>query len=445
MNQKRRQFLTILGTTGVAAFAGCSNSTGTESPSGDSETPSNSSETPTPSDGSEAVTPPAEQSAKLTPVDGDADDRFGWRVAMSADGTTALASAWADEDPNGAFAGSAYVFEQSGDGWRQQAKISADDGDSLDRFGWSLAMSSAGTTAVIGAPYDEDPNGPEAGSVHVFEADSGSWRQQAKLVADDGSGGDHFGDAVAVSNAGAVMIGAPGDDEPNGEDSGSVYVFGRSGGDWTQQSKLTPDDGDEGDEFGMSLALADTTAVVGAPEDENGGSAYVFEASGDNWTQQNKLTPPDDSGGRFGTAVGTSSKGAMAIVGAPEDEGSGTAHVFQAADSDWNHQTAVTPEDGSSGDFFGSSMAVADTGTIGLLGAPGVGGDGGSGAGAAYVFQNADDGWSQQTRLTADDRDSEDYFADGVAVAGDGTVALVGAFGDENSNGASAGSAYVFR
>ncbi|WP_277543063.1 FG-GAP repeat protein, partial [Haloarcula laminariae] len=51
----------------------------------------------------------------------------------------------------------------------QQAKIAADDGDSDDDFGASVALSSYGSTALIGAAGDEDPNGDEAGSAYVFE------------------------------------------------------------------------------------------------------------------------------------------------------------------------------------------------------------------------------------------------------------------------------------
>ncbi|WP_277543763.1 FG-GAP repeat protein, partial [Haloarcula laminariae] len=51
----------------------------------------------------------------------------------------------------------------------QQAKIAADDGDSDDDFGASVALSSDSPTALIGASNDEDPNGDQAGSAYVFE------------------------------------------------------------------------------------------------------------------------------------------------------------------------------------------------------------------------------------------------------------------------------------
>jgi hypothetical protein len=93
-------------------------------------------------------------------------------VALSGDGTTALIGAPGDEDPNGDGAGAAYVFARDGGGWTQRAKLLADDGDSNDFFGNSVALSGDGTTALIGAPNDEDPNGDLAGAAYVFDPGS---------------------------------------------------------------------------------------------------------------------------------------------------------------------------------------------------------------------------------------------------------------------------------
>lgn len=105
------------------------------------------------------------QTATLTPDDGDGGDRFGNTVAL--DGDRALVGAPRDEDPNGG--GSTYVFESSGSGWTQGAKLAAEDGDSDDGFGGSLALD--GDRVLVGANRDEDPNGPKAGSVYVFGRD----------------------------------------------------------------------------------------------------------------------------------------------------------------------------------------------------------------------------------------------------------------------------------
>jgi hypothetical protein len=165
------------------------------------------------------------QQAKLVPDDGDEGDRFAADVAVSGDGATAVIGAQFDEEPNGA--GSAYVFNWDGDSWNQQTKLFADDGnEDSARFGEYLGISSDGTTAVIGAPSDDDPNGGNAGSAYVFNRDGGSWSQQTKLFADDGDDVDRFGTSVSVSSDGTTaVIGAQGDEDHAG--SNPARPFGR--------------------------------------------------------------------------------------------------------------------------------------------------------------------------------------------------------------------------
>ena len=167
-------------------------------------------------------------------------------------------------------------------GWSQQVKLTPDDGDPIDSFGSSVTLD--GARALVGAYGDEDPNGDDAGSAYVFERTNGSWTQQAKLIPDDGDADDLFGDAVAL-DGGTALVGAPWDEDPNGDSAGSAYVFERSNGSWAQQAKLAPDDGDAEDNFGSSVTLDGDGALVGANGDEdpngaNAGSAYVFEEGG---------------------------------------------------------------------------------------------------------------------------------------------------------------------
>jgi hypothetical protein len=140
-------------------------------------------------------------------------------------------------------------------------KLLAGDGAAGDYFGASVAVS--GNTAIIGA-YGDDDKGSGSGTAYVFvRAADGTWSQQAKLTADDGASWDVFGCSVAVSGDTAV-IGAYADDD-KGSASGSTYVFVRAtGGAWSQQAKLTADDGAASDWFGYSVAVSGDTAVIGA-------------------------------------------------------------------------------------------------------------------------------------------------------------------------------------
>ena len=103
---------------------------------------------------------------KLTASDGAANDYFGYSVSISSDGTTALIGAYTDDD-KGADSGSAYVFKYNGTTWTQQSKLTASDGATSDQFGYSVSISSDGTTALVGAFYDDD-KGADSGSAYVF-------------------------------------------------------------------------------------------------------------------------------------------------------------------------------------------------------------------------------------------------------------------------------------
>ena len=102
--------------------------------------------------------------------------------------------------------------------------MTASDSVSGDYFGISVSVS--GDTAIVGAYFDDD-NGYQRGSAYIFVQSGLSWSHQAKLTASDGASGDKFGLSVSVSGNTAV-VGANHDDD-NGENSGSAYVFRTTG------------------------------------------------------------------------------------------------------------------------------------------------------------------------------------------------------------------------
>ncbi|WP_246391658.1 FG-GAP repeat protein [Halosimplex pelagicum] len=494
MTAHRRQFLRLCGIAGIGAIAGCSDGSGddgtpdpTDAPSDTSEPPSETAETPpetadTPSETADTPPETAEstggwtQRANFDPDDGDTGDMFGYSLAVSGDGTTAVVGAIASGDfegtlsatetpsggdtstadeSNGQSSGAAYVFDGSGGSWSQAAKLTPDDGDSQDYFGSSVAVSSDGTTAVIGAYGDEDPNGEEAGSAYVFEAVGDSWTQRAKLAPDDGEEFDGFGYSAAMSSDGTSAVVGCYQTDPDTRDAGSAYVFDRSGESWTQQAKLTADDGESEDDFAKSLALSDNgaTALVGDPHeaDPNGdlsGSAYVFDGSGESWTRRAKLTAADgDSDDVFGWSVALSGDGTTALVGAFGDEDpygdlSGSAYVFDGSGEAWTQQAKLIAEDGDAKDHFGISVALSGDGSRALLGAENKYSSKTTNAGAAYVFDGSDDSWAQQAKLV-DDAANGQQFGNSVALSTDGATALVGDVRDFDTDG-SGGSAYVF-
>ncbi len=321
------------------------------------------------------------QQAELTAPDGAANDVdvFGHSVAVSDN--TALVGAPDHTVGSNQNQGSAYVFVESGGTSSQPVELTASDGKANDKFGYSVAVS--GSIAVIGAPFRTVGSNSQQGAVYVFVDSGGTWSQRAELTASDGKTGDDFGYSVAVSGDAAV-IGAP----YRNQAQGAAYVFAQSGGAWSQVAELTASDGAAYGYFGWSVAASGSTAIVGASGYSGPGAAYVFVESGSTWSQQAELTASDGvANDEFGISVALS--GSTALVGAWQHKvGSnahqGAAYVFVQSGTTWSQQAELTASDGAAGDEFGDSVAISDS-TL-LVGAPQHTVGSHQYQGAAYVF-----------------------------------------------------------
>lgn len=320
------------------------------------------------------------EEAELTAGDGQPSDVFGWSVAL--DGDRALVGA-IDAD---SVAGAVYVFTFDGTSWSEQARLTPDDAEAGDTFGWNISL--AGDRALISAIYDNSLQG----SAYVFVFDGSTWMQEAKLVAADGAPDDTFGFSVSLSGDRA-LLGAAGDDD-KGSSSGSAYVFAYDGSRWQEQAKLSGSDETSASRFGISVSLDGDRALVGAYGDgEHGadsGAAYVFAADGAIWQEKAKLTASDETfADNFGYAVAL--KGGRAVVGAREANesggSSGSAYVFAFDGANWNQEAELAPTDGRSGDLFGYRVSIDGERVLiaSLYDSPK-----GEASGSAYVFELTD-------------------------------------------------------
>ncbi len=289
-----------------------------------------------------------------------AGDSFGESVSVSGD--RVVVGAYQD-DLTGPItdAGSAYVFHNNAGTWSQNIQLTASDAAETDQFGRSVSID--GDTLVVGAPQNDDAGG-DSGSAYVFVWNGSTWAHQQKLTANDAAAGDTFGFSVSIS--GDVLLAAATGDDDRGADAGAAYVFERSGTVWTQVQKLTANDGVTMDRFGWSVALSGTTALIGAPFDDddgsNSGAAYVFEEITGFWTQRLKLHASDaNTPDNFGLSVSLS--GGTAVVGAPGNQGAGSAtgsaYVFRRTAASWVEESLITLGDAAQGDNFGDRAAVA--------------------------------------------------------------------------------------
>ncbi|MEZ6241648.1 MAG: FG-GAP repeat protein [Phycisphaerales bacterium] len=378
-----------------------------------------------------------QQLAKLTADDSAGIDWFGSSVSLSGD--TAVVGAYQDDDA-GAYSGSAYVFREVAGVWQQIAKLTANDTAAGDHFGWSVSID--GDTAVVGARWDDEA-GSNSGSAYVFREIDGVWRQIAKLTADDAEDDDEFGYCVSI-DADTAVVGADRNDD-TGSDSGSAYVFREVAGVWLQIAKLTADDAHPGDLFGYSVSLDGDTTLVGAYGygDKNTGAAYVIREVAGVWQQIDKLTADHPAYfANFGRSVSLS--GGTAVVGANEDNDAGTnggaAYIFHEVAGLWQQIAQLIADDAAEDNGFGRSVSIS--GGTAVVGAWLDGDASSPRSGSAYVFREVAGVWKQIAKLTADDAAAEDYFGYSVSLSGD--TALAGAYGDDDPLPAY-GSAYVFR
>ena len=323
-----------------------------------------------------------QEGPKLTPTP--ATGYFGASVALSGDGSTAVIGA--NENGTG---GGAWVFTNSNGTWTQQGPELSGSGETgfYAEFGASVALSGDGNTALISDPQDGATT-MDTGAVWVFTRSGTTWTQQGpKLTPGDESGSGAFGTGVALSSDGTTaLIGGSGD---NGG-IGAAWVFTSTDGTWTQQgSKLTADDETGTGAFGASVGLSSdgTTALIGGPQDNHSvGAAWVFKNSGGTWTQQgSKLTGGGETGaGYFGSNVALSPDGSSALIGGLEDNTDvGAAWVFTSSGGTWTQQGSKLTGSGERGQgTFGSGVALSDGGSTALVGGPGDNGD----VGAAWVF-----------------------------------------------------------
>jgi hypothetical protein len=361
-------------------------------------------------------------------------DVFGCDVAI--DGNTALVGAPGYDHWNG----SVYVYTRTGATWTQQQKLIPSDSGVYDCFGVRVALD--GNTAIIGA--DDEASGDNSGAAYVFTCTGTTWTEQQKLTPSDGAALDYFCNVALVGDT--AIIGAPGDDNVNGNDSGSVYVFTRTGTTWTEQAKLLASDGKPGDFFGWEVSLSGDTALIGRLADglstSDSGAAYVFTGAGTTWTQQAKLLGSDSlPGDSFGYDV--SLNGDTALVGAANDDDngdySGTAFVFTRTGTTWTEQAKLLASDGTKWDWFGCSVSL--DGDTAFIGAADQEGTGGEGMGTAYVFTRTGTTWTERQHLLSSDGYSMDNF--GWPVCLDGDTAFIAAWYDP-THGINSGSVYVF-
>jgi hypothetical protein len=284
-------------------------------------------------------------------------------------------------------------------------------------FGNSVATS--GPYVVVGAPHETALGDAQAGHAWIFDATSGT---VTKLTSPHTQTGGHFGFSVAVSGT-TVLVGAPLETASGSSGAGRAYTFSAVTGDLIANYTSPSIQSDEG--FGFSVAISGTTAVIGAPfESASGlshaGHAWIFNTSTGTSTKLTSYTPQTD--GEFGISVAVDES--TVVVGAPAETSAGfsqAGNVYTFDSSSGALRAAFGSTNAEVQGAFGLSVAIH--GSTVLVGAPGEAVGTNVAAGHAYTF-NAISGL-QITEYTSPSVETNESF--GYSVAINGTDLLVGA------------------
>lgn len=326
------------------------------------------------------------QQAYLKASNTGAGDAFGAAVSIYGD-TVVVGATGEDSNATGingtqanesaSASGAVYVFTRSGTAWSQQAYIKASNTGANDKFGSSAMinvnslvvgspMESSNATTINGDGNNNLSNG--SGAAYVFTRSGSTWSQQAYFKASNNGVADHFGLSVAISGD-RMVVGAPDEDGSakviNGPDNdaakgaGAAYAFSRSGSTWTQEAYLKASNAEADDNFGLPVALADSTLVVGASgEDSNAttidgdqednsapdsGAAYIF-THGNSWSQQAYVKTANSEEGdnacTYHDAFMALSDGLM-VVGACAEDSNATGVNGNAANNNMSSSGAA--------------------------------------------------------------------------------------------------------
>ena len=355
-----------------------------------------------------------------------------------------------------------------------------------------LAIS--GNTVAVGAvgeasgfsgvgPNESDNSAPRSGAVYIFTRnDENVWTQQAYIKASNTGAQDEFGRVLALDEN-TLVVGAPlegsdavGVGESSGNNnrptSGAVYVFRRTGTNWSQEAFIKASNPDEQDVFGASVAVSGETIVVGARNERSGsagvggnqqdntvvsaGAAYVFKRTGNNWNQQAYLKASNpQSGAQFGSTVAISNE-TIAVAAIGEDSNatgvggdqnnrdaasSGAVYTFERNGLLWNQRTYLKASNTEEMDFFGSALSIhEDDLAVGARGedsaSSGIDGFQGDNsaekAGAVYLFRREAGAWGQVAYVKSSRINANDVF--GITVEISGNLLVVGSGGEASGS-----------
>lgn len=363
-----------------------------------------------------------------------AGEVFGSCTAVSDDGSTLVVTSYMTDNQGGSLY-VASVFVRSGSIFSfQQTLLSPDSYQSGTLSEQNVSISGDGNTIALGL---FGSGAMASGKVSIFTKVGTTWEHQALLTPSVQTNGQYFGAAVSLSYDGTVC-GIGTSESSTAYSPGSAYVFVKSGGVWSQQTKIDPPDGIHGGYFGRFLSISgdgNTLAVSAVSSANSPLMPYIYVRSGSAWNLQSRLVLSD--GGNYNVIIGvnialSSDGNTCGFLSHSINPG---MFLFERTGSTWTQTAKILTGLGP------VSSHMSRDGTTCIVGSVTGHGAGGSMTGNAHVSVKRNGVWSGPMRIIATDGLHDDRFGNPVLLSGDGTLAFVGAVTRDYRN---RDSVYVF-
>jgi hypothetical protein len=332
--------------------------------------------------------------------------------------------------------GSAYVFKWNGENWIEECKLIPSDVDTGDKFGTAVAID--GDYIVVGSPNADN----FTGAAYFFKREANEWIEINKVMPTDGNHSCNFGSSVTIYGTNA-LVGAPGFFYAN-NNNGSVYTYTLEEDVWLEDEKLIASDGAVRANFGCSVSLTrdndNLYGIVGASRDDgngvNSGSVYFFSKENDEWIEQEKIVGYNhDAGFGFSVSIDHYNEETYAIVG--NSHSPRKVSIFKRDGNTWYLHYIIYDTQYQDA-YFGRSVAIqGDYVIIGSTNSGAVTHQGGR----TFIYRRYDAYWNYQVEISPFWINSADNFGSSVQI--DSTNVIIGAFKD-NQLGANAGFAYIY-
>ena len=365
-------------------------------------------------------------------IDGEAaNDKSGFSVALSSDGTIVAVGANFNDGGAGVDTGHVRVHANVGGIWSQLGN-DLEGQEPEENFGYSVALSAGGTIVAVGSRWADTVNGPRSGKVTVLEWNGSDWDRLGPPI-NGGAPRDEFGYSVALSDDGAIVAAGGPFKDSDRSTVGHVRVFTWTGTDWIQRGNDL-DGSSTGDWFGDSVSLSSdgSTLACGGDQFSNSGSGYVrvYHWSGSTWIQEGSTLAGFSSNDGFGESVSLSGDGAVLAVGADR---ANFAVLYRYDGTDWFQIGQIIRGGPAPGDRFGLSLSLSFDGETIVIGGP-FHDSNGANSGHALVFSLSPNRrqWLQVGQELFGEA-AADRFGVSVSISADGTTTAVGANGNDGT------------